>query len=138
MMQLKDLCLALVHCESEDEVIDILKKEGYWDSLDNWQLFGGDENNYSIIGNQQNKPESAIVEKIINFVDAMLMAECLHQGINPESAEAPQSIKDALVKYFQVFDGKLTNISAKERSKLAENIGLVATGKKNKPNLRNL
>ena len=27
MMQLKDLCFALVKCESEDEVIEILKKE---------------------------------------------------------------------------------------------------------------
>lgn len=133
MMQLKDLCLALVHCESEDEVIDILKREKYWDSPENWQLFGGDENNYSIIGNQQNKPESAIVEKIINSVDAMLMAECSRQGINPESPEAPQNIRYALVKYFQIFDGKLTNISAKERSKLAENIGLVATGQKTNP-----
>ncbi|MBI5214717.1 MAG: hypothetical protein HY960_03085 [Ignavibacteriae bacterium] len=134
MMQLKDLCLALVHCETEDEIIEILKREKYWDRPENWQLFGDDENNYSIIGNQQNKPESAIVEKIINSVDAMLMGECLRQDINPESQDAPQSIKDALVKYYQIFDGKLTNISPKERSKLAENIGFVATGQKTNPN----
>ena len=30
-MQLKDLCLALIQCESEIEVIDILKTENYWD-----------------------------------------------------------------------------------------------------------
>ncbi len=133
-MQLKDLCLALIHCETEDEVIEILKREKYWDRPENWQLFGGDENNYSIIGNQQSKAESAIVEKIINSVDAMLMGECLSKDINPESQEAPQSIRDALVKYYNIFDGKLTNISAKERSKLAENIGFVATGQKTNPN----
>lgn len=133
-MQLKDLCLALVQCESEDEVVEILKKEKYWDRPENWQLFGGDENNYSIIGNQQSKPESAIVEKIINSVDAMLMGECLRQDIKPDSNEAPQSIKDALDQYFQIFEGKLTNISPKERSKLAENIGFVATGQKTNPN----
>ena len=66
MMQLKDLCLALVKCESEQEVIEILKSEKYWDREENWQYFGGDENNYSTIGNQQSKPETAIVEKIIN------------------------------------------------------------------------
>jgi hypothetical protein len=134
MMQLKDLCLALVKCESEEEVIDILKREKYWDGSENWQLFGEDENNYSIIGNQQNKPESAIVEKIINSVDALLMGECLRQNISPESESAPQSIRDALVRYYQIFDGKLTNISPKERSKLAENIGFVATGQKTNPN----
>lgn len=133
-MQPKDLCLALVQCETEDEVIELLKKEKFWDRLEDWQKFGEDENNYSIIGNQQNKPESAIVEKIINSVDAMLMGECLRQGVNPESQDAPQSIKDALVEYYKIFDGKLTNISVKERSELAENIGFVATGQKTNPN----
>jgi len=127
-LQLKDLCLALVQCETEEEVIEILKREKYWDRPENWQLFGGDENNYSIIGNQQSKPESAIVEKIINSVDAMLMGECLSNDIKPDSETAPQSIKDALSDYFQIFEGKLTNISPQERSKLAENIGFVATG----------
>ena len=134
MMQLKDLCLTLVKCESEEEVIEILKKEKYWDRDENWQYFGGDENNYSTIGNQQSKPEAAIVEKIINSVDAMLMGECLSREINPESNEAPQSINAALNDYFQIFEGKLTNISPKERSKLAENIGFVATGQKTNPN----
>lgn len=133
-MQLKDLCLSLVQCETEEEVIEILKKEKYWDRAENWQLFGGDENNYSIIGNQQSKPESAIVEKIINSVDAMLMAECFKRDIKPDSNEAPQSIKDALNEYFRVFDGKLTNISPKERSLLSENIGFIATGQKTNPN----
>ncbi len=134
MMQHKDLCLALVHCETEQEVIEILKREKYWDRPENWQFFGGDENNYSIIGAQQSKAESAIVEKIINSVDAMLMGECLSKEINPESPEAPQSIKEALVKYFNISDGKLTNISARERSQLAEKIGFVATGQKTNPN----
>ncbi|MBM3455057.1 MAG: hypothetical protein FJX80_07910 [Bacteroidetes bacterium] len=133
-MQLKDLCLTLVQCETEEEVIEILKREKYWDRPENWQLFGGDENNYSIIGNQQSKPESAIVEKIINSVDAMLMGECLSKDIKPDSEIAPQSIKDALSDYFKIFEGKLTNISPQERSKLAENIGFVATGQKTNPN----
>ena len=133
-MQLKDLCLALVQCETEDEVIELLKQEKYWDRPENWQLFGSDENNYSIIGNQQSKPEAAIVEKIINSVDAMLMGECFRRDMKPESNEAPQSIREALIEYFQIFDGKLTNISAKERSQLSENIGFVATGQKTNPN----
>lgn len=134
MMQLKDLCLNLIRCESEEEVIAILKREKYWDRQDNWQYFGGDEGNYSIIGNQQSKPEAAIVEKIINSVDAMLLAECLQRDENPESSEAPQSIKDALVRYFRIDEGKLTNLTAKERSRLSENIAFVATGQKSNPN----
>lgn len=133
-MQLKEFCLALVHCESEEEVIELLKKEKYWDKSENWQYFGADEGNYSIIGNQQSRPESAIVEKIINSVDAMLLSECLKRDINPESAEAPQSIHEALIKYFKIDDGKLTNLSSKERSRIAENILFIATGQKTNPN----
>jgi len=134
MMQLKDLCLALVNCETEAEVISLLKNEKYWDNPDNWIYFGGDENNYSIIGNQQSKPEAAIVEKIINSVDALLMSECLKLNIDPESSDAPQSIRDALIKFFKIDDGKLTNIPSKERSKLADNICFLATGQKTNPN----
>ena len=132
-MQLKDLCLSLVQCESESEIIEILIKEKYWDNLENWHYFGGDENNYSIIGNQQSKPEAAIVEKIINSVDAVLMGESYKRGIKPDSSEAPNSIKEALIKYFNIDEGKLTNIPAKERSKLAENICFIATGQKTNP-----
>ena len=133
MMQLKDLCIALANCEAEEEVIEILKREKYWDNPENWYFFGDDENNYSIIGNQQSKPESAIVEKIINSVDAMLMGECMKRGVKTDSPEAPRSIKDALVTLFKIPDGKLTNIPAKERSKLAENICFIATGQKTNP-----
>ena len=61
------------------------------------------------------------------------MAECLSRGINPEGPVAPQSIKKALVSFFNIYDGKLYNITSSERAKLAENISLVATGAKSKP-----
>jgi len=134
-MQPKELCLKLIQCESEEEVIEILKKENYWDNPENWKLFGDDENNYSIIGNQQSKPESAIVEKIINSVDAILMGECLKRNIQPDNIDkAPKNIKKALEEYFGIFEGKLTNVSKNDRGLLSENIGFVATGQKQNPN----
>jgi hypothetical protein len=35
---------------------------------------GGDDNNWSTVGNQNTNPTGALVEKFINCVDAMLMA----------------------------------------------------------------
>lgn len=128
------ICLELVKAESEQEVIQILKKHNLWDDSANWQFFGGEENNFSVIGNQQSRPESAIVEKFINSVDAVLMAECLKRNIDPTSSAAPESIRKALQEYFGVFEGKLTNITPTERSKLADKIGFVATGSKRDPN----
>lgn len=132
-MELKELCLQLAYSDTEEEVIDLLDKYGYWDKEDSWRCYGDNENNFSIIGNQQGRPEAAIAEKIINSVDAVLMAECLKRRINPESREAPQSINDALINFFGIFEGRLSNITAQERSKLAENICLVATGSKSNP-----
>jgi len=132
-MDLQKLCLDLIYSETEEEVIDLLKKESLWDDSSSWKYYGDNENNFATIDNQQSKPESALVEKIINSVDAVLMAECLKRGINPESEKAPQSIHDALIEYFTIRDGKLSNIQARERGKLAENICLVATGSKLNP-----
>lgn len=132
-MNLKKLCLDLAYSNTEDEVIKILDRIGLWQSEKYWINYGDNENNFGTIGNQQSKPESALVEKIINSVDAMLMSKCLEKRIDPEGVNVPKSISEALIKFFNIFDGKLSNISPRERSKLAENICLIASGKKINP-----
>lgn len=132
-MNTKQLCLNLVYCETEKDVIKLLKYEGLWDDSSAWQYYGDNENNFATIGNQQSRPEAAIVEKIINSVDAVLMAECLKNGINPESPEAPISNVKALEEYFKIDNGKLTNITTSERRVLSERICLVASGNKSNP-----
>ena len=129
----KDLCLKLVYSNNEKEVIKTLKEFGYWDDEKYWRYYGDNENNFATIGNQQSRPEAALVEKIINSVDAVLMAECMKRGINPEHKNAPGSIQKALEYYFNIYNGKLSNISATERTKIAEMIALVATGSKSNP-----
>ena len=75
--QKKELCLALMRADSEMEVVRILTEAGYWNEKRVWRLYGDRENNFSTIGNQQNRPDAALVEKLINSVDARLMHECL-------------------------------------------------------------
>jgi len=133
VIELMDLCTSLAKAESEQEVIRYLKGAGFWDRQENWKFYGGIENNFSVIGNQQSLPESAIVEKIINSVDAVLMRECLRRKIDPESHDAPQNIVKALEVFFKISQGSLWNISAPSRRTLAENICFVATGKKGDP-----
>lgn len=132
-MDFEELCLNLAYCETEDAVIGLLKGQGYWNAHEVWRNYGDIENNFATIGNQQSRPESAIVEKIINSVDAMLMAECLRRGIDPEGGSAPPTIRDALIDYFNIHDGKLSNVPPIRRGKLAESICLVATGAKANP-----
>jgi len=132
-MDAKELCLRLAYADSEDGVISLLEESGYWNDESVWRCYGDNENNFSTIGNQQSNPEAALAEKIINSVDAVLISECLKRKIDPEGESAPQSITEALVQFFNIFEGILSNVSAQERSKLAENICLVATGAKTNP-----
>ena len=66
---MKDLCLALAYADTEAEIVQILKDDGYWDNSRHWTHFAAMENSFSIIGNQQALPESALVEKIIKASD---------------------------------------------------------------------
>jgi hypothetical protein len=101
----RKLCLDLMQADSEAQVITVLKAAGFWDERRVWRLYGDRENNFSTIGNQQNRPDAALVEKLINSVDARLMHECLARGVNPESPAAPQTIRDAIGRFFE--DGRL-------------------------------
>ncbi|MGD0589469.1 MAG: hypothetical protein ABSA44_01560 [Bacteroidota bacterium] len=132
-MDNKELCINLSKAETEKEVVDLLNQAGHWNDTKAWCFYGGYEGNYSDIGNQQTKPECALVEKLINSVDASLMRECWKNGIQPDSQFAPNSISEAVEKFFHILKGNLVNIDATTRTKLAENICMVATGSKSRP-----
>lgn len=125
--------MKLVKADGENEVIEILKRYSLWDSEANWNILGEMENNFSIIGNQQSEADSALVEKLINSIDAMLMKECLVSDIDPESAEAPITMSIAAEQFFKINSGTLVNMSLTKRRKLAENIILMATGSRQLP-----
>jgi hypothetical protein len=129
-----DLCTRLLKAEQEEEVEGILASCGY--GLENesaWQPLGGMENNFSTVGNQQTEPTGALVEKIINGIDAILMAECFARGIDPESGEAPKSMAEAVELFFDVHEGRLENLLPKQQTELAELLTVVAVGEKATP-----
>src|ERR1051325_7701671 len=99
--QKRDLCLGLLHAETEDEVIELLQQVGYWDDISFWRHYGDQENNWGQSGNQQSLAEAALVEKIVNSVDARLMNECMERGIDPKGPGAPTSIREAVSRFFE-------------------------------------
>src|SRR5258708_18292289 len=94
--QARDLCVSLLAAESENDVIRILTELDLWGDDTAWRYFGDNENNFSIIGNQQSNPAAAMVEKLVNSVDAVLMRECYLRGTLPEGADAPHSTSEAI------------------------------------------
>ena len=133
MADYRELALSLASAETEKEVMQILEKAKLWGDCGAWKEVDESNGNWSTIGNQQSTPDAALVEKIINSVDAVFMRECLKRGVNPEGKEAPKSIAEAQRDYFGIRNGKLSSIDASTRSKIAENIFLVASGNKTSP-----
>ncbi len=127
-LQTEQLCYHLLRADSEAEVVRLLQEAGYWDDPDAWTAYGGNENNFSIIGNQQASPDAALVEKLINSVDAVLMRECLRSENPPDGESAPSTTRTAVETFFSVKGGVLTELSRDRRRELAENIALVASG----------
>ena len=130
--EIKEFALQLLHADSEDDVLTILKEAEYWDDPSLWRLYGDKEGNFATIGAQQSRPEAALVEKLVNSVDTRLILECLKNKIEPDSPDAPQSIDDAVARFFEgkQHDGSIMNWSKTQRREEAEKITLAATGKR--------
>lgn len=137
--KLRKICFSLILADSEDEVIKILSDEGYWHNSDFWRYYGDKEDNFSTVGNQQSRPEAALVEKIVNSVDAILMNECWQQGISPDDQNAPKSIHKAVALFFAGDENKHETYghvgywSIKERTDISRRITVAATGSPTNP-----
>lgn len=128
------LALRLLQADSEDEVVRILTEHDLWSDRNLWRLYGDKEGNFAQAGNQQALPEAALVEKIVNCCDSRLMLECLKRDIEPESAQAPTSVRDAVAMFFEnrrlngEEGGSLVDWSASKRTTESRHITLAATG----------
>lgn len=138
-MKAQELCMALVHADSPEDVVYVLQKAGYWDDHTAWRDLGDNENNYSVIGAQQSDPIAALVEKVVNSIDARLMNACLSAKIDPESKEAPSSVRRAIATFIEgsnpdkTANGRVEHWVPKQRREQAEYISIAATGSKSDP-----
>lgn len=136
----KAVCLELLHAESEADVIEILRKQEYWEDEKVWRDFGDNDNNYSTAGAQQSDPVAALVEKLVNSADARLTNECMMLGIDPESDAAPGSVREAVGQFIEKAQntsnetvGRIENWTASQRRENAQKITLAATGLRGSP-----
>lgn len=95
------LCEALIRADTEAEVEAVLTDAGYWDDIDAWSVFGANPANASVIGGQQEAPEAALVEKIVNSIDARLLDACRQRDLDPRSVGGlPTSGLEAVSSWF--------------------------------------
>lgn len=127
--------MELIYADYENDIIDILKKYNFWDNTKCWRTFGDRENNFSIINNQSRNSDAALVEKLINSIDARLINECLIKKIDPESQTAPKTVREAVGKFFgdnpnSNNSGVISNWTNIKRTEISRGITLAATGAK--------
>lgn len=115
----------LYFAKTEQDVNEVINSHPNIFKSENWHPLGKNENNFAVIENQQSTPIAALIEKITNSIDAVLMRKCLEAGIDPKSDSAPRSMEEAKVKFFA--DHRDWDLSG-TRSKQAENIQLIADG----------
>jgi len=130
----RELFNQLIIAESEIDLIHILKSFNLWDTRDNWRPYGDIPNNLGIVHNQQSSPVAALVEKIVNSIDAILISESNRKGIKPSDKSAPRSMQDAVKMFFNITGGKIHLLDAKARTSIANRIQIITSGSKTEPN----
>lgn len=127
----KELCLNLIGADSEARVIEILTASGLWQNSHFWHPLGDEEFNFSTVGSQQSQAEQAIIEKLVNSIDARMMLEARLQkllpnvGSEPQAPGTPQSVSEARQKFF---GSKLNQLE-----QLSLDITVAATGSRDRP-----
>lgn len=133
----KKLLLDLYNAPNADALYEVVLSYGL-DSSEYWKPYGGNLNNAGTFENQQSSPENALVEKLTNSIDAILMKECMLRGIQPKDKAdpcVPQTINAATKMFFNVDNGKWENITASERNKIAQDIQIILTDDRKTPNV---
>lgn len=131
-MNLEKLFFDLYKAQTEKELKTIIAKNQIFSDKNNWLPLGGIDNNSGVIDNQQSSPIAALIEKITNSIDAILMRKCFENSIDPKSENAPKSIQDAVNKFFPGSD--TWNLSSL-RQEQALDLQILADGPKLKSSL---
>ena len=129
-MQDKQLLHELLAAETEADALAALEKRDLLKKADQWRYLGNIPNNQSIVHSQQSTAAAAMVEKVTNGIDAILMRRVKAAGIDPRGADAPATMRIAVEKYF----GDMSAKPREEIRQIAEdNLVLYATGTKARP-----
>jgi hypothetical protein len=107
---------------TEDALDQIIQNNPIFHSSNNWRPYGDNESNFSVVENQQANPVAALVEKLTNSIDALLMKKCYEANIDPRSHDAPKTMERAVRSFYdyESFDLHIY------RAEVAENIQVLA------------
>lgn len=116
----------LYFSQDEQDIDEVIKKYPDIFKQGNWHPLGNNSSNFGVIENQQSNPIAALIEKITNSIDAILMKKCYKNNISdPKSENAPRSMDEAVKSFFP--NDKNWDLPTFRRQQ-AEEIQIVADG----------
>lgn len=127
----REILSKLLSSQTSDEIEKIVGTEPFFKDC-NWVPYGGRTNNVGTIEGQMRDADNALMEKITNSIDAILMRRSYEEGIDPQDKDkAPKSMAEAVERFF---GGK--EKLRKKRSEFAKEwLRLTAEGKKDRPTI---
>lgn len=121
----KELFLNIFNCKDEEDLLIFTEDNKSIFADKNWKPLDGNPSNYGIVKNQQSNPIAALIEKVTNSIDALLTKKCYESGISPKSPKAPQSMNEAIERFYHNNNWDLNS----QKRKQAEEIQIIADGK---------
>ncbi|MDP3763737.1 MAG: hypothetical protein Q8Q92_03775 [bacterium] len=124
------ILLELLKCQTSEEMEKIVKQEHLGE--EGWLFYGGRSNNVGTVDGQMRDADNALMEKITNSIDAILMRRCYEEGIDPrDKNKAPHNMAEALQRFF----GGKEKIREKRSEFAKEWLRLTAEGKRDRPTI---
>lgn len=134
-IQNKQIFSKLLAATSSDEIASLITKEDFFGAENClWKPYGGHDLNVRQVEGQMKSSSNALVEKITNSIDALLMRRCYEiEGVPPESGnpKLPKTLSEAITKYF----GNEEEISKKRSEWSKRHLVVLAEGDKKKPTI---
>lgn len=124
-MDFEELFKKLYFAKTEQELDAVIQSYPDIFKQENWHPLGGIKNNFGLVETQQSSPIAALIEKITNSIDAILMKKCYGMGLDPKSSESPRSMDEAIKKFYP--DYKNWDLKSNKR-KQSEEIQIIADG----------
>lgn len=126
----KAILLDILKCQTSEEVEKIVKKEKL--DEEGWLFYGGRSNNVGTVDGQMRDADNALMEKITNSIDAILMRRCYEADIDPRDKKtAPHSMSEAVERFF----GGKEKLREKRSEFAKEWLRITAEGKRDRPTI---
>lgn len=126
----KRIFLEILKCQTSEDLEKIVINEKL--DQEGWLPYGGRSQNAGTVDGQMREADNALMEKITNSIDAILMRRCYEEGVDPRDRNsAPKTVDDAVKRFF----GGREMLRENRSSYAKEWLRLTAEGRKDRPTI---